>query len=339
MVFEKKVKFFLPIICLGLVFLAACSNVTENRLNESGDVNPKPNANSAFYFLLQDDAFIVSFQPYTKKLDTIFVGLHNVADFAVGSGGNVLFAISTDSIFRKDLLQLGLNKRWALTYKFHDRLVCGNAGPFCAYETVVNGIQRIALFNEATGQNVLIEEDNPGALTAPLLSTWEKWLAFSAKDGLYLKSLSSNTVARLSDSSLKAQDFSPAESYLSADGRIFDLITLKKEPVERSGLIKFIDEFTIIWVPWNSALVKKANLSGTEEVILFETKSPVLDFAISPERRFVVAVNAEAQSLVFTVFDFLDMELESTLTLSQAGHKRLIKLTWPEKPGDLTHYD
>lgn len=317
---------------LAIFLLFGCSSSPEST---QSDVSPKPDPSNPIYFHLQGDSLIWVLDPVHQVFDSLEQFNRNWIDVAISGNGRYLIGLTSNSLFQFDLLNQRIRNTYALKNTPLGNLSCSQDASLLAFEGVAQGQRTVILFYLQDGLSQVFRKNSSN----PLLSPSARWLAFNSAQKLIVSTVTDAREMILSNAQLIPQNFSPQESYLSASGKIFDLQVLQKFPVERNGLVKFIDELWLLWVEPQGQALTKSNLSGTQQSVLFETPAPIIDFAISAEKRFVVTVHQEEASLIFTAFDFLDQEMAFTISFPNPENRIFHRLLWPEKPAGLTHDD
>ncbi len=331
MISLNQIKNYLKVFLVTFL-LFSCSSSPEKTIS---DVNPKPNPSNPIYFHLQDDSLVWILDPNVRTFDSLKLSRKPWLDVTISGNGRYLIGLISDSLIQFDLLNQRVIKTFALKNTALGNLSCNQDASLVAFEGIAEGQRAIFLFYLQDGLSQVYRKNS----SHPLLSPSARWLAFNTSQNLIVGSVTDAREMTLATVPLIPQDFSPQESYLSASGKLFDLQLLQKFPVERNGIVKFIDEIWLIWVEAQGRSLTKSNLSGTEQSQLFETPAPVIDFAISAEKRFVVSVHPDEGSFVFSVFDFLDQEMEFTISFPNPENRTFKRLLWPEKPARLTHDD
>ncbi|EHO40910.1 hypothetical protein Calab_1285 [Caldithrix abyssi DSM 13497] len=325
----------LAIFCC-MVFGMACSRFS-SETTTGNDANPKPNPSNTVYFLLSGNDFVSTFDPVLAKFDTLRLSQQPLLDFAISANARYLLALTPDSLIQFDLLRERKIKIFNAPEEPTGQLSCNADAALAVYQCQVDQSRNICFFYLSNGQSYLMDEDALQESWHPLLSPSGQWLAFSRADGFYVRFITRQNPTQLHPTALHADQFSPGEFYLTAEGRIFDLTDMRLMPGDRVGKVRFVDNFTVIWAPESSGSVKLASISGAKEQTLYSTATPIVDFVVSREKQFVVSVNAENLDLTFTVFDFNTRQLELTSRLRIKTGQRLVRLVWPEKPDNLTH--
>ncbi len=323
-------KYFVALLLL----LFSCSNQENVTSNDTKDQKPQPTG--FVYFRLSDQDTI----RYLDAADSVFyvlpVAVKGLKSFDVSADGQMLVMTDLTRIYLYDLLTRRVLKTVKPAFPPVGKITVNKDGKIVVYETMFHGRLQLALFFADSENNLIIDSLNTESASDPLISPSGRLVAFKQTDGLYVSVLSNFQKVRLWNSPLAPDDFSPAERYLSARGLVFDLIHPSKYPGEHTGRVKFISNYELIWNQEPGEIFKKATLSGSAETFLFSLQNRAQDFALAPDGRFMVAVHFDGTALAFTVYDYLDRQLEYSRSLPVRSGQSVLGLKCPLKPSGFT---
>ncbi len=320
-------------VALLLLFFS-CSNQENITNNNTKDQKPQPTG--FVYFRLSDQDTI----RYLDATDSVFYALpvtvKGLKSFDVSADGQILIMTDLSRIYVYDLLTRRVLKSVQPAFPPVGKITVNKDGRIAVYETMYHGRLQLALFFTDSENSLIIDSLSTESASSPLISPSGRLVAFKQTNGLYLAVLSNFQKVRLWNSPLVPDDFSPAEGYLSAEGLIFDLIRASKYPGSHAGKVKFISNYEVIWNQEPGGIFKKTTLSGSSETFLFNVQYQVQDFTLAPDNRFLVAVHFDGTALVFTVYDYLDRQLEYSRSFPAQNGQVVKGLKWPLKPSDFS---
>lgn len=339
----KNKRFFLKnmmaacILSFSLLFLLSnCQSFDEPGVKPS-KTKPAPSGN--IYFRLAGVDSIYFLDTETREFKRLALPLNHLWDFDVSGDGNWLLIAHGNKIERMNLLKFTFDYSRTPSILPNGQISCNRDGRVVIYETQYELKKRVAILYVESGDNFVLKSDGDFAAYNPLLNPAGQAYAWTQNSGLYYAKLNQSSFIKLYDRAILPESFSPSGNYLTSDGHIFDLFTLSIYPGNHGGKLKFIDDYNLIQQkPADADSLQRINISGTERVFLFRTHIPIVDFVISDSQRFVASVSADDSELLFTVFDFVDLEkeFEAAFPIRQ---KKLSKLIWPLKPSSSTQND
>ncbi|NOX88800.1 MAG: hypothetical protein GXO77_07225 [Calditrichaeota bacterium] len=334
----KQVLLTTALLLLNLLLLLSCSkNAPTDAKQDQGSDKPSPSG--AIYFSVSGKDSLFYLNTINLKFSALKIEIDRLIDFTVSQDGNALIFADGQKIKRFDLLNRRITFTASPQFLPTGSLSCNHDGTLIAYETTSQARRQIALLYVDGGANFLFNASEQTAAYSPMITPSGQNIVWTQNDGLYYSRILKPYAVRLWKSSIAADDFSPSESYLSADGLIFDLKGLTRYPGTHGGKLKFIDDYKLVWNPANSSALKKITLSGSQETHLFQTANSVQDFAVAEDQRFVAAVSSDYSNLIFTLFDFVDMQKEFELKFPSKDRASIKKIVWSPEPSSLSHND
>ncbi len=322
-----------------VLILVNCSNFDEPSVKKSLS---KPKAAGNIYFSISGTDSIFYLDADDRSFKSLPITLHQMWDFDISQDGNWLLVAQGSQMDRYNLLKLRHDYSRTLKFQPRGRISCNKDGRVIIYETEYHATRRLAVLYIETGDNFVLNSANNGAAYAPLIAFSGQEYAWTQYDGLYYGRLNQTQPVRIANQPVEPEDFSPSGLYLTADGKIFDLRAFSQYPGKQGGRLRFIDDYFLVQQkPTDSDSLQKINISGTERTFLFRTGQPIIDFRIADGQRFVVSVSAaaDAETLFFFIYDFVDLQKEFSLSFPTGRQTKLKKLIWPVRPSSLTQHD
>jgi len=326
----RSIKILNILIVFLWLGLTSCSKNSTNSDTE----NNERKAPGLLYFLTANPTRIYQYDILGDQLKVIVDEANSHEYFSVSYDGSTLAYISRDSLIGViDLPTLGATFFTPPDRPEEEITVdqFGSSAAFTALRDSGSIILRLAIqggfFTELTA--------NPGANAAsPLFSRLGFPFAWRQNDGLYIRYGFNQDSTRLSNQSLKPNDFSPAGRYLSTGEKIFDLNFQDPLPITINGESRFLTETTILYKTNDTHTIYRSNLGGTEKEILAGPLSPASAFAPSPEGRFLAYFNSNADStrLVIQNLDEKRNVVDKNLPLGSNNYVETVY--WRNKPDE-----
>lgn len=333
-------KFFCAAFLLTVsLILTHCSSFDEPSVKKS---ESKPKASGNIYFNLAGIDSIYFLDADQRQFSSFSIPLPQLWDFDISQDGNWLLVAYGSQIDRYNLLKFRRDYSRVLKYLPRGKITVNQDGRVVIYETEYQAARRLAVLYIETGDNFILSSMNNGVAFAPKIAPSGQEYAWSQYDGLYYRKLNQTNSIRISSRTIQAEDFSQSATYLAAGGDIFDLRALNKYPGIHGGHLRFIDDYFLIQQkPVDCDSLQKINISGTERIFLFRTGQPIIDFEVADGQRFVASVSTapDAESFLFYVFDFVDLEKEFTMQFHVNPQTKLNKLIWPLRPSSSSKHD
>ncbi len=335
---KKQILLTTAVLLLNfLLFFSCAKNVPTTANPEHGSDKPSPSG--AIYFSVSGKDSVFYLDAVNLKVSALNIEINRLIDFAVSQDGRALIFADDQKIKRFDLLNRRITFTASPQLLPSGSLSCNRDGTLIAYETTSQARRQIALLYVDGRANFLFNTSEQTAAYAPLITPSGQNIVWTQNDGLYYSRILKPYAVRLWKSSIVADDLSPSESYLSASGLIFDLKGLTRYPGTHEGKLKFIDDYKLVYNPANSSALKKITLSGSQETYLFQTANSLQDFAVADDHRFVAAVSSDYSNLIFTLFDFVDMQKEFEVKFPSKDRASIKKIVWSPEPSSLSHND
>ena len=290
----------------------------------------KPDRPSGNIFIFTDRQQIYQYNISGDRFSLINEEPFKPFDFAVSSNGAFVTATFADSTLGMYHVPGRKWKYYNIGAPLKGPVSCNMYGNIIAF-TVLNGTQRrIDLFYPQSGSVYGMDLGEGNWADFPLFEkSAGNLLAYTQDNGFFVNRIPNGVPTKLSDSLVTADDFSSTGQYVSASGKIYDLLVYQYYPSTASGEIRFVNQSKIVYNKTSRKNLTLAKYSGVQDKSIYQGQDSIL-FTIAPAGDLIAFHDKADQGLIrFYIFNPIS-EVTTTSLPEEAG--RIKKMFWRDSP-------